>query len=84
MLANRRECLNVTIDSFVLTIGYHPETGDVCEAFICDRGKPGSELDHTLARIGTVISKAIQGEDVEDMELDNLLGEKNRWTNLLE
>lgn len=82
MIPDRRPCTNVKIDNFVVTIGYHPDTGAVCEAFISERGKPG-ELNDTLARIGTVISKAIQGEDLDDIQLDNILGELDTWTDKL-
>lgn len=83
MLPNRRPCETVTVGPFDISIGYHPETGQVCETFVSGRGKSGHEMDQHLAQMGVLFSKAIQGEDIEALDLDNLLGEKDRWTDQL-
>ena len=77
MLPERRPCINVRIDKFVVSIGYHPDTGQCCEAFISERGKPG-ELNDTLAKIGVLISKAIQGENIDEIDFEN--GGPALWT----
>ena len=77
MLQNRRHCINIDIDQFVLSIGYDPQTSRCCEAFLSHRGKSGTQLESTLAKIGVLISKAIQGEDLYDLDLDHLVDEKH-------
>ena len=77
MLQNRRHCINIDIDQFVLSIGYDPQTSRCFEAFLSHRGKSGTQLESTLAKIGVMISKAIQGEDLYDLDLDHLVDEKH-------
>ena len=78
MLQNRRHCINIDIDQFVLSIGYDPKTAKCCEAFLSHRGKSGTQLESTLAKIGVLISKAIQGENLYDLDLDHLIDEKHQ------
>ena len=78
MLQHRRPCINLDIDQFVLSIGYDPKTAKCCEAFLSHRGKSGTQLESTLAKIGVLISKAIQGEDLYELDLDHIIDENHK------
>lgn len=65
---NRRPSEQIELDfetfKFVFSIGYHPDTGEPCEVFISERGKPG-DLNDALYELGIAISKTLQGEPYE-------------------
>ena len=62
-LHNRREVIHERVGPFIVSIGFDPKDGRVCEVFFSKRSKPGSELDDVLYEMGTVISRYIQGRE---------------------
>ena len=63
-LPNRRPCVTVGAGPFAITTSWHPLTGEVCEVFVTQRAKSGSELDQHLYELGVAASKAMQLEDL--------------------
>ena len=60
-LPNRRPVTHERVGPFIVSIGFDPKDGRVCEVFFSKRSKPGTELDDVLYEMGTVISRYIQG-----------------------
>ncbi len=61
-LPTRRPCVHERVGPFIVTVGFHPETGQPCEVFISKRAKCGTELDDHLYELGVTASKLMQGE----------------------
>ncbi len=61
-LPNRRLCVHERVGPFIVTVGFHPDTGHPVEVFISKRGKSGTELDSHLYNLGVTASKLMQGE----------------------
>lgn len=61
-LPNRRPSENAQIGQFVVTVGFHPDTGVPCEIFVAARGKSGTDIDDIFYEMGVAASKIMQGE----------------------
>ena len=63
-LRNRRSNLTFDAESCSISAGFDPVTGHLCEIFINDRGKSGTELERRYYWAGVAASKILQGEPI--------------------
>ena len=63
-LRNRRHNLTFEAESCSISAGIDPVTGQLCEIFINDRGKSGTELEKRYYWAGVAASKILQGEPI--------------------
>lgn len=68
-LPNRRPCISEEIgEGMVVTVSYHPQSGEPVEVFLTGRGYKASDnpMTSALYKLGVTASKLIQREFEDD------------------
>jgi hypothetical protein len=68
-LPNRRPCISEEVgEGMVVTVSYHPQSGEPVEVFLTGRGYKASDnpMTSALYKLGVTASKLIQREFEDD------------------
>lgn len=65
-LPNRRHTLTFGAEVCLISVGIDPNSGHLCEIFINDRAKSGTELEKRYYWAGVVASLILQGEPIPE------------------